>query len=78
MRTQGRIKASELHWRWKQRLEKILSEVRRVEQVGPQVGSELRRGAQLAMLFAIAGLVLCIFPGVLKLNLPCLSRLSPW
>jgi len=35
-------------------------EVRRVEQVGPQVGSELRRSAQLAMLFAIAGLVLYI------------------
>ncbi len=32
----------------------------RVEQVGPQVGSELRRSAQLAMLFAIAGLVLYI------------------
>jgi preprotein translocase subunit SecF len=35
-------------------------EVLRVEQVGPQVGSELRRSAQLAMLFAIAGLVLYI------------------
>lgn len=35
-------------------------EIRRVEQVGPQVGSELRRSAQLAMLFAIAGLVLYI------------------
>ena len=32
----------------------------RVEQVGPQVGSELRRSAQLALLFAIAGLVLYI------------------
>ena len=35
-------------------------EVRRVEQVGPQVGSELRRSAQLALLFAIAGMVLYI------------------
>jgi preprotein translocase subunit SecF len=35
-------------------------ELLRVEQVGPQVGSELRRSAQLAMLFAIAGLVLYI------------------
>jgi preprotein translocase subunit SecF len=35
-------------------------EVRRVEQVGPQVGSELRRSAQLALLFAISGLVLYI------------------
>ena len=35
-------------------------EVLRVEQVGPQVGSELQRSAQLAMLFAIAGLVLYI------------------
>ncbi len=35
-------------------------EVLRVEQVGPQVGSELRRSAQLAMLFAISGLVLYI------------------
>ncbi len=34
--------------------------VNRVEQVGPQVGSELRRSAQLALLFAIAGLVLYI------------------
>ncbi|MBD3309244.1 protein translocase subunit SecF [candidate division KSB3 bacterium] len=34
--------------------------VLRVEQVGPQVGSELRRSAQLALLFAIAGLVLYI------------------
>ncbi len=32
----------------------------RIEQVGPQVGSELRRSAQLAMLFAIAGLVLYV------------------
>lgn len=35
-------------------------EMLRVEQVGPQVGNELRRSAQLAMLFAIAGLVLYI------------------
>jgi preprotein translocase subunit SecF len=34
--------------------------VLRVEQVGPQVGSELRQSAQLALLFAIAGLVLYI------------------
>ncbi|PIE35353.1 protein translocase subunit SecF [candidate division KSB3 bacterium] len=34
--------------------------VNRVEQVGPQVGSDLRRSAQLALLFAIAGLVLYI------------------
>ncbi len=34
--------------------------VLRVEQVGPQVGSELRRSAQLALLFAIAGIVLYI------------------
>jgi preprotein translocase subunit SecF len=32
----------------------------RVEQVGPQVGSELRRSAELAMLFTLAGLVLYI------------------
>ncbi len=35
-------------------------ELLRVEQVGPQIGTELRRSAQLAMLFAIAGLVLYI------------------
>ena len=35
-------------------------DIRRVEQIGPQVGSELRRSAQLALLFAIAGLVLYI------------------
>lgn len=34
--------------------------INRVEQVGPQVGSELRRSAQLALLFAISGLVLYI------------------
>ncbi|MCP4404122.1 MAG: protein translocase subunit SecF [bacterium] len=34
--------------------------INRIEQVGPQVGSELRRNAQLALLFAIAGLVLYI------------------
>jgi len=33
-------------------------EVRRVESVGPQVGEELTRQAQLALLFAIAGMVL--------------------
>ncbi|PID57731.1 protein translocase subunit SecF [candidate division KSB3 bacterium] len=34
--------------------------INRVWQVGPQVGSELRRSAQLALLFAIVGLVLYI------------------
>ncbi len=33
-------------------------EVRRIESVGPQVGGELTRQAQLALLFAIAGMVL--------------------
>jgi preprotein translocase subunit SecF len=33
-------------------------EIRRVESVGPQVGNELTRQAQLALLFAIAGMVL--------------------
>jgi preprotein translocase subunit SecF len=34
--------------------------INRVEQVGPQVGSELRRNAQLALLFAISLLILYI------------------
>jgi preprotein translocase subunit SecF len=37
-----------------------LQEVLRVEQVGPQVGDELRRSAQLSLLFAIAGMILYI------------------
>ena len=37
-----------------------LQEIRRVEQVGPQIGGELRRSAQLALLFAIAGMILYI------------------
>jgi preprotein translocase subunit SecF len=37
-----------------------LKDVLRVEQVGPQVGGELRRSAQLSLLFAIAGMVLYI------------------
>lgn len=37
-----------------------LKEVLRVEQVGPQVGSELRRSAQLALLFAFAGMAIYI------------------
>lgn len=35
-------------------------EIRRVESVGPQVGGELTRQAQLAILFSIAGMVLYI------------------
>ncbi len=35
-------------------------EVLKVEQIGPQIGSELRRSAQLALLFAIAGMILYI------------------
>jgi preprotein translocase subunit SecF len=35
-------------------------EVRRVEQIGPQVGDELKRSAQLALLFAIGGMILYI------------------
>ena len=37
-----------------------LKEVLRVEQVGPQVGNELRRSAQLALLFAFAGMAIYI------------------
>ena len=40
--------------------EKDRFEIRRVEQIGPQVGSELRKSAQLALLFAIAGMMLYI------------------
>jgi preprotein translocase subunit SecF len=66
-------------------------EVLRVEQVGPQVGSELRRSAQLAMLFAIAGLVLYIswrfeskfalpvaIIAVITIGLSSLDFLSSW
>jgi len=35
-------------------------EVRRIEQIGPQVGDELKRSAQLSLLFAIAGMILYI------------------
>lgn len=40
--------------------EASLKEVLRVEQVGPQVGSELRRSAQLSLLFALGGMVIYI------------------